>query len=75
MDWFEVKCLLPDIDKLERTGWKQTQLLMWSIVQTQSNKRIKPEDVLHLPWEKSDDRPKVTQEEIDEFKKRKNISN
>lgn len=73
--WYEVKILLGDIDKAERTSWKQTQLTMWSVIQAQSNKKIKPEDVLHLPWEEKDDRPKVTQEEIEAFKKRKNISN
>lgn len=65
---------MSELEMLERDSWEQTRMIMWSIIQVNSKDKLKPTDVLSLPWDTKDEAPSVTQSDIDEFKKRNNIT-
>lgn len=73
MNWNEVKLLLNEMEVNNRDSWEQTRLIMWSVIQSQSSKKIKPIDVLPLSWDKVKDTPEVTREDVEAFKQRLNL--
>ncbi|MGL5786533.1 MAG: hypothetical protein ACRCX4_06950 [Bacteroidales bacterium] len=77
MTFGEIDAILSEVENVNRDQWEQTRLIMWSVLQSQSTKSIKPTDVLPFTWDnKGDntgDNKVVTQTEVEEFKKRNNI--
>lgn len=74
MNWDEVSILLDELEVSSRDSWEQTRLMMWSVIQSQSSKKIKPVDLLPFHWDKKSNTQEITREEIEAFKKRKNLS-
>lgn len=74
MNWDDVRILLDELEVSNRDSWEQTRLVMWSVIQSQSSKKIKPIDVLPLSWDKQDAPKEITRDDVDEFKKRLNLT-
>lgn len=62
MNWYELSLILEHIDNV---GWEQTRLIMHSIYQSQSTKRLKVTDILSLP---DDNKSKNNTDEVDTSK-------
>lgn len=74
MTWYELGLLLDQLEYSNRDSWEQTRLTIWAVLQSQSTKKIKPIDILPFHWDKKSNTQEVTREEIEAFKKRKNLS-
>lgn len=61
MTWAEVDAYLTGLDEAERTSWDQTRMIMYTVAQCNSRKKLRPKDILPLPWD--DEKPQ--HEEID----------
>lgn len=72
--WREVNSLLEEVEISSRDGWEQTRMIMWSIIQSQSSKRIEIKEILPFDWDKKDKASiAVTKEDVEAFKIRNNI--
>ena len=61
MTWHEVDAFLSGMDDANRLSWEQTRMIMYTIAQSNSRKKLRPKDILPLPWD--DEKPQ--HEEID----------
>ena len=43
--------------------WNQTRMIMYAVFQSQSTKKLKPTDILKLPWEKDFNKEELSDEE------------
>jgi hypothetical protein len=48
-------------DELNKQGWEQTRFISYIAAQVQSTKKIKPTDILQLPWDNLNNKNKKTQ--------------
>lgn len=72
--WREVNSLLEEVEISSRDGWEQTRMIMWSVVQSQSSKKIDMKQILPFDWDKEDKASiAVTKEDVEAFKIRNNI--
>lgn len=51
MSWQEIDAYLMGMEEAERNSWDQTRLIMYAVAQSNSRKRLRPKDVLPLPWD------------------------
>lgn len=76
MTFSECAIFLRGMRRKERTELERVRLLMWSVFQSQSRRRLDVEDVLRLDDERetSDEAERINEEEMKELRKRaKNI--
>lgn len=52
MQFYELDILLENLNYCVRSDWEMTRNIMWSNLAPMSKKRIKPKDVLELPFDK-----------------------
>lgn len=51
MEQYEIAPLIQNLHKKNKESWEQTRMLGFIIAQTQSTKKIKPEDIIKFPWD------------------------
>lgn len=51
MEQYEIAPLILNLHKKNKESWEQTRMLGFIIAQTQSTKKIKPEDIIKFPWD------------------------
>ena len=51
MQFYELDILLENLNYCVRSDWEMTRNIMWSNLAPMSKKRIKPKDVLELPFD------------------------
>ena len=76
MTFSECAIFLKGMRRKERAEMERVRLLMWSVFQSQSRRRLDVEDVLRLDDERktSDDTERINEEEMKELRERaKNI--
>lgn len=76
MTFSECAIFLRGMRRKERTELERVRLLMWSVFQSQSRRRLDVEDVLRLDDERetSDEAERINEEEMKELRERaKNI--
>lgn len=76
MTFSECAIFLRGMRRKERAEMERVRLLMWSVFQSQSRRRLDVEDVLRLDDERktSDDTERINEEEMKELRERaKNI--
>lgn len=52
MKMYEAKALLDHAHFAVRDGWEQARLIAYVTAQSQSTKKLEPDDIMSLPWEK-----------------------
>lgn len=52
---YEVQSLVENIEYTEYGDWNRTRFLAYCNIQSNSTKRISPQDIIKFPWEKEDD--------------------
>lgn len=55
MEEFEVQSIIENLEYYERPEWERTRFLAYCGVQSNSTKRISPQDLISFPWEKESD--------------------
>lgn len=56
---YEVNLLLQNIEYSDKSSWEQTRMQMYITAQVNSSKKLKPTDILSLPWD-NENNNKVT---------------
>lgn len=51
---YEVQSIIENLEYYERGDWERTRFLSYTNIQSQSSKRLKPQDILQFPWEKEE---------------------
>lgn len=51
MEEYEIKDAVENLSYYEKNDWERTRLNIYSSVQMNTKKKLKPEDVLKFPWE------------------------
>ena len=54
MEEYEVQSIIENLEYYERPEWERTRFQSYCGVQSNSTKRISPQDILQLPWEKEE---------------------
>ena len=54
MKFYEAKALLDNAHYAVRDSWEQARLIAYVTAQTQSTKKLDPDDIMPLPWLKDD---------------------
>lgn len=54
MEFFEIRSLMKYQHYAYKDGWEQARMISYLIAQVNSKKRLKPEDILNLFWEKEE---------------------
>ena len=52
MEFFECIAALKHQEYAIRDGWEQARLIAYMVAQTNSTKRLKPEDIIGFAWDK-----------------------
>lgn len=68
MEFFEIRALMKNKHYAHKDEWEQARLIMYTVAQTNSKKKLKQTDIIKFPWD----------EEKDQFEKKneaKNVSN
>ena len=81
MEEYEVEPIIEGISTYERPEWERTRFLAYCGVQSNSTKRISPQDIIKFPWENEDDNTDqistnsepLTQSEIERLKEQAKI--
>lgn len=55
MEEYEVEPIVQNIHFIEKGDWERARFQAYCGVQSNSTKRISPQDILQFPWEKEDD--------------------
>ena len=51
MDWEELAAVFESIDDNMKVGFEQSRMLMHSIYQVNSKRRLKPTDIIEFSWD------------------------
>lgn len=71
----EIDSIMNELEYVNREEWERTRMIMYSVLQSQSTKQLNINDILPFDWDKKNEKTKgVTPQDIEEFKKRKNIN-
>lgn len=74
MQIYEVSALLEKMQYRHRDAWEQTRLIMYVIAQSNSKKKLSPEEIMKFPWEDekgSEERmPEPTEEEVNALREK-----
>lgn len=72
---YEVFPIIDNVNASIKNSWEQTRNIMYSVVQSQSSKKLKPTDILKLPWDaqqvaiqKKNKQVKITKEYVEQMK-------
>lgn len=72
MQYYELQLLLENANVSVKNSWETTRNMMWSFVQPYSKKKLKPTDIMSLPWDENaqhvDTHREVTQKDIEHMK-------
>lgn len=74
----EVNVFLEGYNKRNRTSWEQTRIIAYSIIQTNSTKRLSPSDILSFDWDNAESKktPATNPETLERLRQRaKKINN
>lgn len=69
---YELTLLLDSIGYAYRDSWEQTRLIMYSITQPNSKRKIKPKDILKFPWDTK--AATVTKEDVERLRAKINAN-
>jgi hypothetical protein len=71
MQWYEISAALKYQYYAVKDGWEQARLISFLIAQSNSRKRLKMEDILEFPWEKTSNEhdTSISKEDIDRLRK------
>lgn len=81
MEEYEVQSIIENLEYYERGDWERTRFQSYCNIQSQSSKRLKPQDLIKFPWEKEDDNTEeintnsepLSKEDIQRLKERARI--
>ena len=70
---YELEILIKHLYLSSKESWEQTRMITYAIAQTNSRKKIKPEDIMTFPWddkglEKEESNTIVTEEEMERMR-------
>lgn len=69
MQLYEVDSYLKGLEIKERSAWEQTRLIMYSMIQVNSKRKLKLQDIITFSWEKNSNNNTVKKEDIERLKK------
>ena len=49
-EW-ELENIISELENVDKNAWERTRTLCYLIAQTNSTKRLKPQDIMKFPWE------------------------
>lgn len=55
MEEYEIEPIIQNLEYYERPEWERTRFLAYCNIQSNSTKRISPQDIIKFPWEKESD--------------------
>jgi hypothetical protein len=73
-DYWMIDLYLKKSNERYRTSWEQTRFMSYITAQVQSTKRIKPSDIMDLPWDNEKGKRQNKTQKIDEKKRNELIS-
>lgn len=60
MRYYELKPILNNLNVSVKNDWEVARQICYSVVQSQSSKKIKPSDIMQFPWDKDyKDKPRM----------------
>ena len=59
MDGYEIDWAIRQSGQAYREQWEQTRALAYAVCQSQSRKRLKPQDIFPFPWDKEEHKREV----------------
>lgn len=60
MRYYELKPILKNLNLSVKNNWEIAREICYSVVQSQSSKKIKPSDIMQFPWDKDyKDKPRM----------------
>ena len=54
MQMYELDIMLDCLDSSIKQAWEQTRYICYTTVQSQSTKKLKPEDIMNFTWDKQE---------------------
>lgn len=61
MRYYELKPILKNLNVSVKNDWEIARQICYSVVQSQSSKKIKPSDIMQFPWDNGyPHKPKIT---------------
>jgi len=58
------------LEDAERDEWERTRFLAYSVLQSQSKKKMKPTDIIKFKWDNEMTHEATTKEQFEEYKKK-----
>lgn len=68
-DW-EVNDIIENLPYLDRNDWERSRLQVYSNVQMNTKKKLKPNDILEFPWDNKEENTSISNEDIDRLKRK-----
>lgn len=72
LQYYELQLLLENANVSVKNDWEITRNMMWSFVQPYSKKKLKPTDIMTLPWDEGakhvDTHREVTKADVEKMK-------
>ena len=74
MKYYELKPILKNLNVSVKNDWEVARQICYTIVQSQSKRKLKPSDIMQFPWEKDyKDKPRMQDVKVTKEMKEKMI--
>lgn len=73
MQDYEVNTIIENIPYLDRASWEQNRFSIYSNVQMNSKKQIKPTDIIKFAWDETAETTSITNEDIERLRNKSQL--